>query len=82
MLKKRRHKMKGKGDQKSRTSNILSIYGPNPDVLFSLINVSFWLCMITKRISYVATNPHEKRGGQDYAMDTAKQETQNVGNSF
>ena len=41
MLKKRRHKMKGKGDQKSKNSNIISIYGPNPDVSFSLINVSF-----------------------------------------
>ena len=82
MLKKRSHKMKGKGDQKSRTSNILSIYGPMPDVSFSLINFSFWLCMITKRISYASRNPHEKRGGQDSAMDTAKQETQNVGNSF
>ena len=82
MRKKKKHKMKGKGDQKSRTSNIISMYGPNPDVSFSLINFSFWLCMITKRISYVARNPNEKRGGQDSAMDTAKQETQNVGNSF
>ena len=82
MIKKRRHKMKGKGDQKSKlqTSNIISIYCPNPDVLFSLINFGFWLCMVTKRISYVSRNPHEKRGGEDYVTDTAKQETQNVGN--
>ena len=82
MLKERRHKMKGMGEQKSKTSNILSIYCPNPDVSFFLINFSFWLCMVTKRISYVSRNPHEKRGGQDSAMDTAKQETQNVGNLF
>ena len=27
--------MKGKGDRKSRISNIISIYCPNPDVSFS-----------------------------------------------
>ena len=47
---KRRHKMKEKRDQKSRTSHINSISCPNPHVSFSIINFSFWLCMVTKRV--------------------------------
>ena len=34
--------MKGNSDQNSRISNIISIYCPNPDVSFSLMN--FYVC--------------------------------------
>ena len=57
---KRRHKMKGKCDQKSRTSNINSISCPNPDVSFSIIYYSFWLCMVTKRVYRDQKSPEKE----------------------